>query len=88
MSLIEHSDDDWTPPTGPWTEADHRRWTAEHHREFRVQAEKDRAELLQQLEGAVEALRVCADRLTHGPLPGNEDWYEKARPFLHDHRGQ
>jgi hypothetical protein len=38
--------------------------------------------LEQQLQGAVEALRVCADRLTHGPLPGNEDWYERAQPFL------
>lgn len=32
--------------------------------------------------GAVEALSLCVDRLVHGELPGNADWWEKARPFV------
>jgi hypothetical protein len=29
-----------------------------------------------------EVLGVCADRLTHGPLPGNDNWFELAGPLL------
>jgi hypothetical protein len=58
----------WTPPTDrEWTEAEHWRWTAEHHCEFRIRAEEERAALRQQLEGAVEAERArIVDDLRYG----------------------
>ncbi len=33
-----------------------------------------------------EALGVCVDRLVHGALPGNEHWWELARPLVIDER--
>jgi hypothetical protein len=45
------------------------------------------AALREQLQGAVEALGLCVDRLVHGELPGNAEWWEKSRPYLHP-RGQ
>jgi hypothetical protein len=79
MSVIEHSDDDWTPPTGPWTEADHWRWTANHHREFRVRAEEDRARLTERLEGAVatatDAISLAEHLVPYAPQ------HERARFF-------
>jgi len=87
MTVVAHNDDEWTPPTGPWTEADHWHWTAEHHREFRVQAEKDRARLTEQLQGAVEeceALRAmvrgAVGFIERNPGPYDvADWLERAR---------
>jgi hypothetical protein len=29
-----------------------------------------------------KALGVCVDRLTHGALPGNDQWWDLARPLL------
>lgn len=33
---------------------------------------------------AMIALRVCVDRLVHGPMPANENWYVPAQAVLQD----
>jgi hypothetical protein len=79
MTVIEPPED-WTPPEGEWTELDHMTWVANHHREFRVIAERERAALTEQLRGAVEALDVllaaCEDVVQVRNGEAAERWHK------------